>query len=175
MLNAPQILELTCSQTQGAEMTKRSSLPVVLGVLSFILVMRCVAQQSPVEKEILALEEKMNAIYAANDLPNYFPYYADDFTQWLPEGRTDLPQYKKEWTAFIQGGGRVEANEISDMHIQIGPGGDTAVASYLAHVKTRSQKGKVSDETFHETDVWFKRAGMWKIVHLHYSPAPKGK
>ena len=54
-------------------------------------------------KEILDLEDKMKAIYAVNDLPNYFKYYADDFTQWLPEGRTDLPQYKKEWTAFIQG------------------------------------------------------------------------
>lgn len=134
-----------------------------------------VAQQSQTEKEILDLENKMNAIYAANDLANYFPYYAADFTQWLPEGRTDLPQYKKEWTAFIQGGGRIESNEISDMHIQVGPTGDTAIASYLAHVKTRSQKGKISDETFHETDVWFKRDGAWKIVHLHYSPAPKAK
>jgi len=28
----------------------------------------------------------MNAAYAANDLPTYFGYHADDFTQWLPEG-----------------------------------------------------------------------------------------
>lgn len=156
-------------------MTMRSSIAVLLAVVSLVLVMRCAAQQSQAEKEILDLEDKMNAIYAANDLPSYFAYYADDFTQWLPEGRTDLPQYKKEWTAFIQGGGRIESNQISDMHVQIGPRGDTAVASYLAHVKTRSQKGKVSDETFHETDVWFKRDGTWKIVHLHYSPAPQKK
>jgi ketosteroid isomerase-like protein len=61
------------------------------------------------------------------------------------------------------------------MHVQIGPGGDAAVASYLAHVKTRSEKGRVSDETFHETDVWFKHDGSWKIVHLHYSPASTKK
>jgi len=144
-------------------------------LVSSTFVARCVAQQSQAEKEILDLEDKMNAVYAANDLPNYFPYYASDFTQWLPEGRTDLPQYEKMWTAFIHGGGRIELNEISDMHVQIGPAGDTAVASYLAHVKTRSQKGGVSDEEFHETDVWFKRNGTWKIVHLHYSPAPKKK
>ena len=71
-----------------------------------------VAQQSTTEKEIVDLENKMNAIYAANDLPNYFAYYAPDFTQWLPEGRTDLPQYKQEWTAFIQSGGRIQLNEI---------------------------------------------------------------
>jgi len=155
--------------------TRQIALASLLALVGIVMVIPCAAQQSTAEKEILDLEDKMNAIYAANDLPNYFKYYADDFTQWLPEGRTDLPQYKKQWTIFIQGGGRIESNQISDMHVQIDAGGDTAVASYLAQVKTRSQNGKVSDETFHETDVWFKRDGTWKIVHLHYSPAPKKK
>jgi hypothetical protein len=44
------------------------------------------------EGEILDLEQKMNAVYAANHLPAYFAYYPPDFTQWLPEGHTDLPQ-----------------------------------------------------------------------------------
>jgi ketosteroid isomerase-like protein len=145
----------------------------LLVVASFLSVPFCFAQQSEVEKEIIDLENKMNAAYAANDLPAYFAYYADDFTQWLPEGRTDLPQYKKEWTAFIQSGGKVESDQISDMHIQVSPSEDTVVASYLLHVKTRSPKGKVSDEDFHESDVWFKRDGAWKVVHLHYSAAPK--
>jgi len=55
----------------------------------------CFGQQLQPEREIRDLEEKMNAAYAANDLPAYFAYYSDDFTQWLPDGRTDLPQYKK--------------------------------------------------------------------------------
>ncbi len=131
--------------------------------------------QSATEREITELEQKMNAAYAANDLPTYFAYYSKDFTQWLPEGRTDLPQYEKMWTGFIKSGGAVESDEISDMHIQIGPSGDTAVASYLLHVKTRSPKGEVTDEVFQESDVWFKRDGAWKVVHLHYSPAPKKK
>ena len=132
--------------------------------------------QSAAEREITELEQKMNAAYAANDLPTYFAYYSKDFTQWLPEGRTDLPQYEKMWTGFIKSGGAVESDEISDMHIQIGPSGDTAVASYLLHVKTRSPKKKeVADEMFQESDVWFKRDGAWKVVHLHYSPAPKKK
>ena len=63
----------------------------------------------------------MNASYAANDLPAYFAYYSPDFTQWLPEGPTDLPQYKKMWTAFIKSGGGVESVQLSDMHVQIRP------------------------------------------------------
>ncbi len=139
------------------------------------LITPCFAQQSQTEKKISDLEERMNAVYAANDLPSYFAYYADDFTQWLPEGRTDLSQYEKEWTAFIGSGGRIESAQPLDMHIQISPSGDSAVASYVLHVKTRSPKGQVSDEDFQESDVWFKRDGVWKVVHLHYSPAPKKK
>jgi ketosteroid isomerase-like protein len=139
------------------------------------LAVSCVAQPSQAEKEILDLEQKMNASYAANDLPAYFAYYSPDFTQWLPEGRTDLPQYEKMWTAFIKSGGGIESAQFSDMHVQIDPSGDTAVASYLLRVKTRSAKGVVSDENFQESDVWFKRKGEWTVVHLHYSPAPKEK
>ena len=156
-------------------MVKRSVLAALLAVVSFASVVPCVAQQSQAEKEILDLEAKMNAAYAANDLPTYFAYYADDFTQWLPGGRTDLPQYKKEWTEFIRSGGKIESDQISDMHVQVGPARDTVVASYLLHVRTRSPKGQVSDEDFQESDVWFKRDGVWKVVHLHYSPASKKK
>jgi len=148
----------------------------VISVAVASLCPRTAMAQSAAEREITELEQKMNAAYAANDLPTYFAYYSKDFTQWLPEGRTDLPQYEKMWTGFIKSGGAVESDEISDMHIQIGPSGDTAVASYLLHVKTRSPKKKeVADEMFQESDVWFKRDGAWKVVHLHYSLAPKKK
>lgn len=134
-----------------------------------------VQQQTGLEQDIRVLEEKVNAAYAKNDLPLYFSFYAPDFTQWLPTGPTDLASYQKEWTGFIASGGRVEAADFSNLHVQIGPAGDTAVASYLLRVKTRSPSGQVDDEMFQESDVWFKRAGQWKIVHLHYSPAPKKK
>lgn len=127
------------------------------------------------ERQIRELEDKINGAYAANDLPTYFSYYAPDLSQWLPEGRTDLPTYQKDWTRFIQSGGQVESATFSDLHIQVGPSGDTAVASYILHVRTRSAKGEVSEEDNQESDVFFKRGGVWKIVFLHYSPAPKKK
>jgi ketosteroid isomerase-like protein len=127
------------------------------------------------EQQIRELEDKINGAYAANDLPAYFSYYAADFSQWLPEGRTDLPTYQKDWTQFIQSGGRVESAALSDLHIQVGPSADAAVASYILYVRTRNAKGQVSEEDNQESDVFFKRNGVWKIVFLHYSPAPKKK
>ncbi|MFN8062822.1 MAG: nuclear transport factor 2 family protein [Vicinamibacterales bacterium] len=131
--------------------------------------------QSGVEQEIRQLEADYNAAYARNDLPAYFSYLAPDFMQWLPSGRTDLKSYQESWTKFVTGGGKVELAELSELKVQVGPSNDTAVASYILHVKTRSAKGSLSDELFQETDVLFKRGGKWQLVSLHYSPAPSKK
>jgi ketosteroid isomerase-like protein len=148
---------------------------VVLALAGAVWAGQSAESAGAVEKEIAALEKTFNALYAANDLTPYFAFYAKDLTQFLPEGRTDLATYQKDWTAYIAAGNRTEAAEISDLHVQVGPSGDTAVASYLLHVKSRTAKGEESDEYFQESDVFFKREGAWKIVHLHYSPAPKKK
>ncbi len=122
--------------------------------------------------DIRKLETEFNAAYAANDLDKYFGYYADDAVLWFPEGRTDVPSYKKMWTAYIKSGAALKAATLSDYHVKLSPQGDTAVASYLLHVKTLGADKKVTDEDFQETDIWFKARGAWKIVHVHYSPAP---
>ncbi len=129
-------------------------------------------QQMAAEKEVLDLEQKYNGAYGANDLPTYFSFLADDFSQFLPSGRTDKPSYQKSWTRFIEGGGKVMLAEFTDMKIQVNPAGDAAVASYLLHVKTQSKRG-LADEYFQESDVLFKRGGQWKLVHLNYAPAKK--
>jgi ketosteroid isomerase-like protein len=152
-------------------------LPVLASFVVSILAMQARPRPASVlpsvEDEIKGLEQKANAAYEANDLPRYFSFYAADFSQFLPEGRTNLEQYKKDWTAYIGEGNRVQKVELSDMHVQIGPGKDTAVASYLIHVRTRLKDGKITDEDNQESDVLFKRNGEWKVVFLHYSTAPK--
>jgi ketosteroid isomerase-like protein len=153
----------------------KTTLIAILLLAGGLLALRAKTPADNLEQQIRELEEKINGAYAANDLPAYFSYYATDFSQWLPEGRTDLPTYQKDWTGFIQSGGRVESATFSGLHIQIGPSGDTAVASYILHVRTRNAKGEVSEEDNQESDVFFKRGGVWKIVFLHYSPAPKKK
>jgi ketosteroid isomerase-like protein len=136
-------------------------------------VLQAKPRPASVEEQIRDFEQRANAAYEANDLPKYFSFYASDFSQFLPEGRSDLAAYKKEWSEYIGEGNRVQKVDISDLHVQIGPNQDTAVASYLLHVKTKLKDGKITDEDNQESDVLFKRGGEWKIVFLHYSAAPK--
>jgi len=153
----------------------RVMLVAMLLLAGGLIALRAKTPPDTPEQQIHELEDKVNAAYAANDLTAYFSYYAPDLSQWLPEGRTDLATYQKEWTGFIHGAGRVESANYSDLHIQVGPSGDTAVASYILRVRTRNAKGEVSEEDNQESDVFFNRGGAWKIVFLHYSPAPKKK
>ena len=131
------------------------------------------AQSSGVEQQIRELEQKMNDAYGKNDLPTYFSYYAPDFVQWLPEGRTDLDKYKKDWTEYIKKGNQVQEVKLKDVMVRVGPSQDSAVFAYILYVKTKLADGKVTEEENQETDVWFKRQGEWKVVTLHYSPVAK--
>ena len=128
-----------------------------------------------VEEEIRLLEEKMNEAYAKNDLQTYFSFYAPDFTQWLPEGRSDLEHYKHDWMAFVNAGNSVQAAEIRELVLKVDQGEDAAVASYILHVKMKAADGKISEEDSQETDIWFKRGAAWKVVALHYAPMKKEK
>jgi ketosteroid isomerase-like protein len=132
-----------------------------------------IAQSTGVEQQIRELEQKMNDAYGKNDLPTYFSYYAPDFVQWLPEGRTDLEKYKKDWTEYIKKGNQVQEVKLKDVTVRVGPSQDSAVFAYILYVKTKMADGKVTEEENQETDVWFKRQGEWKVVALHYSPVAK--
>ncbi|MDR3508613.1 MAG: nuclear transport factor 2 family protein [Caulobacteraceae bacterium] len=133
------------------------------------------AADAPVADQIRQLEKDVNAAYAANDLPTYFSFYADDLRAMYPEGPTNLPDYKSSWTALIKAGGGIAGFKYSDLQVQVGPSGDVAVASYQAIASTRTPGKGVSTESFNETDVWFKRNGAWKIVEIHYSENPPAK
>ncbi|HET7292301.1 MAG TPA: nuclear transport factor 2 family protein [Vicinamibacteria bacterium] len=125
------------------------------------------------EAEVREAVTRFNAAYLANDMAAYWPFYDPSLTQWWPEGRVDLPAYHAQWTKLLKDGGKVLENEITDLVVQVAPSADAAVASYAVRVATRQPDGKVTRERVHETDVWFKKGGVWRVVHLHYSPKPE--
>jgi ketosteroid isomerase-like protein len=125
------------------------------------------------EKEVRAFIATYNAAYGRNDLDAYFRSFAPDLTQWFPSGRVDLPSYQASWRKYIGSGNRLDAVEVRDLQVQVGPSADSAVATYILRVTTRTVKGEVSTEDNQETDVLFKRNGQWTIVHVNYAPARK--
>lgn len=128
-------------------------------------------ERARVEREILALEDRLDHAYRTNDLETYWSFYADDLTQIWDTGYVSLEQYKQEWTALVEGGGGVVDSRSQDVRVHVGPTGDTAIVTYLAIARYRGIKGNETDARFYETNVWFHRDGRWQIVHYHFSNA----
>ena len=125
------------------------------------------------DTEVRTVIADYNAAYGRNDLDAYFKAFAPDLTQWFPSGRVDKATYRADWTKYIGAGNKLERAEVRDLQVQLSPSADAAVATYVLRVTTRSAKGQVSTEDNQETDVLFKRAGTWTIVHVNYAPAKK--
>lgn len=108
--------------------------------------------------------------YATNDVEKYFSFYADDATVYFGDGaRVDIAEYHEMWIGLMAAGGGVELNEMSDLQVQIMPGGDVAIATSFIDNRTRSPDGTTSTSKAFETDVWQKIDGKWKIISMHYS------
>src|SRR5258708_25880971 len=91
---------LIYSKVAGTRTAQMKRPRLIFSVLILIVPIAFLALQAKpnaasVEDEIKDFEQRANAAYEANDLAKYFSFYAADFSQFLPEGRTDLPQDRK--------------------------------------------------------------------------------
>lgn len=127
-----------------------------------------------IDQEIRQLEKESNDAYAANDLPKYFSFYADDATLIFYNERTTVPAYRKMWTESTKTE-PLESVKLSDVVVRVLPSKDTAIASYQIDVRTRHPNAKSTDEHAFETDVWTKLPAGWKLTHVHYSVTPAKK
>ena len=130
-------------------------LTICLAVLLLPLLIHA-GDESSVESEARAAAADFNDAYATNDVERYFSYYADDAVVYFFGKRQDIREYAKTWSKFMEAGGGVEKNELSEKIFQVLPGGKAAVA-------------EKSDARAYETEVWQKIDGEWKIVNLHYT------
>lgn len=122
--------------------------------------------------DLHAAIKAFDAAYANNDVEKYFSFYADDATVFFGGERVDVDAYHEMWTGLIEAGGGVELNEMSDLRVQVLPGGEAAVSTSFIDNRTRSPDGSTTSSKAFETDVWQKVDGEWKIVSLHYSEIP---
>jgi amidase len=122
--------------------------------------------------DLRAAIEAFDRAYANNDVEKYFSFYADDATVYFGGARQDIHAYHKMWTAFMEAGGGVELNEMSDLRVKVMPSGDVAIATSFIDNRTRAPDGTKATSKAFETDVWKKIDGRWKITSLHHSGIP---
>lgn len=124
------------------------------------------------EADVRSAVMAFNQAYLDNDLDTYFGYYLDDATMWTNAEFGPVSDYRATWTDFIGSGAAVVGNDLTELHVKMGPSGDAAVASYRLKVSTRQPDGSVSVDNAQETDAWVLTENGWKIGHLHYAFQP---
>jgi len=150
----------------------------VIILIAILLAAACIVRatharpQSP-EQEVRDVEQKLDAALATNDVPLYFSFYAPDFEVFDTDGRASLATATKNWSDFINAGNRVQKTRVWDLHIQISPSQDAAVATYRWRIEINSKDGSPVIDDMQVTDVLFRRDSSWKVVSSHYSTAPK--
>ena len=144
---------------------------LALGAGAVVAAQTSAGDAAAAEAQVRAVIAGYNAAYERNDLDAYFKAFAPDLTQWFPSGRVNKTAYQASWTKYIGAGNRLERAEVRDLQVQVSPSADAAVATYILRVTTRTAKGVVTTEDNQETDVLFKRDGVWTIVHVNYAPA----
>lgn len=141
----------------------------VIIVMSLTITAKLHAQENA---DLHAAIVDFDRAYATNDVEKYFSYYADDATAYFGGAeRVDIAAYHEMWTALMASGGGVELNEMSDINVQVMPGGNVAIATSFIDNRTRAADGTTSSSRSFETDVWQKIDGNWKIASMHYSSA----
>ena len=146
----------------------------ILGCMIIALLpFSAIAQQHSEEHaDLYAAIQAFDHAYATNDTDTYFDYYAESATVFYSGDRQDLAAYAESWPKFMEAGGGVEKNEMSDLKVQVLPGGDVAVATAFIDNITRSPDGSKESIRAFETDVWQKIDGEWKVISLHYTELP---
>ena len=137
--------------------------------LCFLSVAALADHHGGAEAEVRDAVTAVNAAYAGNRVDDYFSFYADDAAVFFYGARQDVAAYYAEWQEMMAAGAGVEKNELSDLRIQVMPGGDVAVATYFVDYRFRAPEGDVSEARAFESEVWHKTDGAWKLVNLHYS------
>jgi ketosteroid isomerase-like protein len=88
---------------------------------------RKAVDRSTEDADLHAAIKAFDRAYANNDVELYFSLYADNATVYVGGGeRVDMAAYHELWTALMAAGGGVERNDMSDLKVQVMPGGDVA-------------------------------------------------
>jgi ketosteroid isomerase-like protein len=120
--------------------------------------------------EVWAVVEAFNRAFAENDLERYFGFVAEEITVLTPRNpyRVEGRQDDREEFEFGLRAGYSRVGFFQAMQPRVQRYGDTAVATYFSRGRY-GPEGAGSTAYYKETDVLVRRAGGWKIVHIHVS------
>ena len=130
--------------------------------------------QSSAESEVRAAVERYNDAFVGKDLPALKALLAEDVV--LYEHSVQNIGLDDVWDHHL--GPEVEAFEgtkaqFTDVRVWVE--GDVALVTRQYSIQA-TMRGREIDARGNETMGWARRAGQWKVIHIHYShPCPRSQ
>src|SRR5262245_33813559 len=122
------------------------------------------------EAELRRIMRRKNEAYGAGDLAGYLSAYAPDAIV-FERSPISVDEMRRAMAAIFGAGGELLAYSTDDPdRMLFSQSGDAVTFSYSWREKVRHPDGHVTDTTYHETNVWFRRGGEWKMVLVHITP-----
>jgi ketosteroid isomerase-like protein len=118
--------------------------------------------------EIQQLHLERGEAYVRREVERYLSYYWDDAIVFGVDGRASVAEMRSSFVTVLQaGGGPLSIDLPPADDIVISTQGDAATASYNWRSTFRASDGITSDRLSYETNVWYQRSSVWRIIRMH--------
>src|SRR5262245_4682112 len=125
-------------------------------------------KRAEIVAEISELHRKRGEDWVRRQAEAYLSYYWDDAILFTVQERMTRADLRREFVALLEAGGGPLTIELPDVDdIVISSDGDAATTTFEWRARTRSGDGIDTDRSYYETDVWYRRDRVWKIVRMH--------
>jgi len=126
------------------------------------------AGQREVFEKIDTLHRTRGEVWLRHDAEAYLSFYWEDALIFSVGERMTLAEMRQGVVAqFASGAGPVSLQLPPLTAVAIGEAGDAALTSFAWSYRGRSAEGVETDRSNYETDVWYRREGVWKLIHMH--------
>ncbi|MEX1107646.1 MAG: nuclear transport factor 2 family protein [Dongiaceae bacterium] len=117
--------------------------------------------------EVRQCHRKRIEAWLRGDLEAYMSYYWSDALIFIDRAPFSLAEMREGAAAELAARERIgidapdlEAMAISEM-------GDAVTVSFPWSQRVRGAEGNETTESYHETDVWYRRSSAWKLIAIH--------
>jgi len=160
---------------------KRMLILLILSVIPTALVLSQTASKSPSgneEKEILKLRSEWYDAYFRGDTAVMERIETSDIVVISDRGIGAKREYATVQKAVKENRWMAPGTSKVDVELTIRMQGDVAIVHSLSWTKIPGQVEKPPENKTASTEVWVKRDGRWRVMHLQYhtlQPAPSGQ
>jgi len=118
--------------------------------------------------DIRDLHRKRGEVWLERQPERYLDFYWDDAVLFIFDHRMTIADMRGWLVPLIAVGGgplTLELPEADD--IIVSESGDAATTNFRWKTRSRNAEGIVFDRINFETDIWYRRNGVWKVICLH--------